>query len=226
MAGNVDSDQIKLLAEKWFGNIPKGKKYVRNLPKEPVQTQENRLVLKRNVPSDSIYLAWHMPDRLNKNYYAIDLLSDILSGGKSSRFYNSLIKEKQLFTNVDAYITGSIDEGLFVISGNIREGISVEQAEAAILDEIKKLKLEKIEEKELQKVKNKTESTLLFSELTALNKAMNLAYYELLGKVDDINHQIEKYQAVTVVEIGEFVNKNLIPSNCSVLHYLKENKNE
>jgi zinc protease len=226
VAGNITIDQIKILSNKWFGNIPKGKKYERNLPIEPKQFNENRLVLYRNVPSNSIYMAWHMPDRLSKKYYAVDLLSDILSGGKSSRFYNSLIKDQQLFTNIDAYITGSIDAGLFVISGNIRDGVTIQQAENSILNEIKKLKEIKIEENELQKVKNKVESTILFSELTALNKAMNLAYYELIGNANFINHQIESYQTVSINDLTEFINDSLIKENCSVLHYLKEEKND
>jgi zinc protease len=222
VAGNVNIDTILQLSNKWFGSIPKGSKYNRNLQVESIQLEQKKLVLNKNVPSDAIYMTWHMPDRLNEKYYVADLLSDILSGGKSSRFYNSLIKDKQLFTNVDAYITGSIDAGLFVISGNVRDGVTIDQAEKAIWDEIDNLKIISINETELQKVKNKVESTLLFSELTVLNKAMNLAFFELLGNASDINTQIENYQSITVGKLGNFISDYLTPENCSILHYLKQ----
>ena len=194
VAGNVTTKEIKALTEKWFGPIEPGEKLQRNIPDEPRQTEERSLKAERKVPFDSIYMVYHMYSRKDQSYYASDLLSDILSNGYSSRLYSRLVKEQRLFSEIHAYISGDIDAGLFVINGKLIENVKMEAAEQAIKEELDKLKASLATEVEIQKVKNKIESTLQFSEINILDKAMNLAYAELLGDANHINEEINKYR--------------------------------
>lgn len=165
-------------------------------------------------------MAFKMPSRLHKDYQAYDLLSDILSQGQSSRLYNSLLKEQQLFSDVHAYITSSLDEGLFVIEGKLSEGVSVAAAEAAVWMELDRIAAEEVTETELTKVKNKSESIMVFAEMSLLDKAMNLAYYELLGDAADLNTEIDKYLAVTAAKIQHAAQQTFVREQCSTLYYL------
>ncbi len=222
VAGNVELEQVKRLAEKWFEPIPAGEKPKRNLPVEPPQTEYRSLTVERDVPINSIYRAYHMCARTDAEYHTVDLISDILSRGNSSRLYKNLIKDKQLFSDIHAYVMGDFDKGLFVISGKVNDGISVEAAEAGIDAEIAKMQNELVSEEELQKCKNKVESTVTYSEADVLNKATNLAISELLGDANLINLEIENYQKVTAEQIKEQANKILQKTNCSTLFYLKK----
>jgi len=159
---------------------------------------------------------------MDEHYYVTELMSDILSRGHSSRLYKSLVKEKQIFSEVHAYISGSIDTGMFVFEGKPLEHISIEQAEAAIWVELEILKAQEIPADELTKVKNKTESTMIFSEMSLLDKGMNLAWYELLGDAGILNHEIEKYLEVTPAAIKAQANKLFRKNNSSTLIYLAE----
>jgi predicted Zn-dependent peptidase len=152
------------------------------------------------------------------------MISDILSRGNSSRLYKNLIKDKQLFSDIHAYVMGDFDKGLFVISGKVNDGISIEAAEAGIDAEILKIQTELVSEEELQKCKNKIESTVTYSEADVLNKATNLAISELLGDANLINLEIENYQKVTAEQIKEQANLILRKTNCSTLFYLKKHK--
>lgn len=219
VAGDVDTDNVKKLAEKWFGSIPKGPGNARDLLAEPAQTEARSLTVERDVPVDAIYKAYHMCSRYDKEYYAVDLLSDILSRGNSSRMHNSLIKEKKLFSDIHAYLMGDLDKGLFVISGKLIKGVNMEQADAAINEEVAKIKMEFVNADELTKVKNKTESSHEFGEVEVLNKATNLAVCELLGDAELINHEVEKYLAVTAEQIKEQANLIFREENCSTLYY-------
>ncbi len=223
VVGDVNVAEIKLLTEKWFGNIPAGNVAERNLPIEPQQKEERRLSVERDVPANAIYKAYHMCKKTDDDFYATDLLSDVLSLGNSSRLYQSLVKEQKLFSEISAYVMGSFDEGLFIINGNLQENISFEIADKAIELELHKIKETLVQEKELEKVKNKIVSTLLFSETSVLNKAMNLAISELLGDANDVNTEEEKYMNVTPEDIKRMANKILIPTNCSTLIYAKKN---
>ena len=221
VAGNITIDEIKHLTEKWFGSIPKGKKSDRNLPKEPVQNAPRRLEVKRNVPANAIYKAYKMCSKTHPDFYATDLITDILSQGNSSKLYISLVKEQKLFSNINAYVLGSFDEGLLIISGNLSENTSFEAAENAIIEELEKLKKWPVNEKELQKVKNKIESIQAFSETNVLNKAMNLAINELLGDANKVNTDIENYRKVTVEDVLRLSNQLFNENNCSTLIYAK-----
>ncbi len=223
VAGNVELEQVKQLCEKWFEPIEAGVKPQRNLPEEPEQTEYRSLTVERNVPVNSIYRAYHMCDRRSADYHTVDLLSDILSRGNSSRLYKNLIKDKQLFSDINAYVMGDIDKGLFVISGKVNDGVSIEQAEQGIDEEIIKIQTQLISEEELQKCKNKIESTVTYSEMDVLNKATNLAISELLGDANLINQEIENYAKVTAEKIQQQAQKILRKENCSTLFYLKKN---
>jgi zinc protease len=222
VGGDVKTDDIKQLAEKWFGPIPAGEKYHRNLPQEPDQHEERRETVTAKVPLNDVYIAFQMGDRLDESYYTAELLSDILSRGNSSRLYRNLVKEKQLFSEIHAHLSGSLDKGMFVLEGKPLEHVSVETAEAAIWEELEKTKTIDIPADELTKVKNKTESTMIFSEMALLDKAMNLASFELLGDADLINHETDRFLAVTREQIKEEANKLFRKDNSSTLIYLAE----
>ncbi len=222
VGGDVKTEEVKKLAEKWFGTIPPGEKYHRNLPQEPEQHEERRLTVTAKVPLNDVYIVFLMGDRLDGTYYIAELMSDILSRGNSSRLYRNLVKEKQIFSEVHAYMTGSLDKGIFAFEGKPLENISIEAAEAAIWEEIERLKTEEVPADELTKVQNKTESTMIFSEMSLLDKAMNLAQFELLGDADLLNHETEKYLAVTAKQIKDLANKIFRKDNSSTLVYLAD----
>ncbi len=222
VAGNIKTADAKQLAEKWFGNIPAGELPKRNLRHEPPQKKLERRLSQSKAPVDALYLAFHMPERMHVDFYATDLLSDVLCNGKSARLYRTLLKERQLFSFIDCYISGNIDPGLFIIEGKPAEGISLETATAAIWEEIEKLKAEQIQEKELQKFKNKIESNLIFSETNVLNKAINLAFFELLDNPDRINEEVDLYRQVTTADIHRLACSILTHENCSELFYRKK----
>lgn len=219
VAGDVETGHISELTEKWFGSISKNGQFTRSLPAEPEQTEDRFLEIERNVPYNSIYKAWHMCGRKDASFHASDLISDILSAGQSGRLYASLVKKQKLFSELNAYVTGDLDKGLFVISGKLVKGVEFSRAEEAITEEIARICNEVVETTELQKVKNRIESLTAFSEMRVLDKAMNLAYYELLGDAGLINEAVGRYQSVTEYEIKAVASEIFRPGNCSTLHY-------
>jgi len=219
VAGDVEVDEIKAFSEKWFAPIERREVAVRNLPKEPRQEKARTLKVERDVPVDVIYKAFHMCARTDNDFYSTDLISDILSRGNSSRLYNSLVKEQKLFSDIDAFIGGELDEGLFYFAGKLALGVSMEQAEAGIDAEIEKLRTELVGANELRKVKNKVESAHMFSELNVLNKAMNLATSELMGDANLANKQIELYEAVTAEKIRAIAKDIFRKENSNTLYY-------
>ncbi len=222
VGGDVTTEQVKALAEKWFEPIPAGEKYERNLPQEPEQHEERRETVTAKVPLNDLYIAFQVPARTDENYYALDLISDILSRGQSSRLHRSLVREKQLFSEIHAYLTGSFDKGMLVVEGKPLENISIEEAEAAIWHELEEMGKAPITDEELTKVKNKTESTMVFAEMALLDKAMNLAYFELLGDADLFNYETENYLKVTAQQIQEQAQRVFRKENSSTLIYLAE----
>lgn len=226
VAGNVTFQQVKELSEKWFGPIPAGEKYLRKLPAEPRQVEARLEVVEGDVPLDAIYKAYHMPGRTDTRYYTADLLSDILGRGKSSLFYDRLVKEQKLFSDISAYVTGSLDPGLLVVSGKLRPGTTHEQAEEAITAIITEVQEKGVSEEELAKVKNQAESSLVFSEVDLLNRAMNLAFGAIMGDPDLVNKEGDLIQAVTAEGIQAMAHKILLPTNCSTLHYKAKERSE
>ncbi len=223
VAGNVTVEQVRTLAEKWFGPIEKGEKYNRQLPAEPKQTAARKLEVHAEVPLDALYKCWHMYSRLDPRYYAADLITEILGGGGSSRLYQSLVKEKKLFSNIECYHHGTVDAGLLTIEGKLVKGVKMEDAEKALSEVLEKLKAEAVSDAELQKVKNKTESIIAFEDMSIMNRANSLAFYELLGNADLMHTELERYQQVTVQNILEESNQIFNEANCSTLWYMSKN---
>ena len=219
VTGNISFEDTVALAEKWFGPIPRRDVKPRSLPVEPQQTEERRLTVERNVPVDALHLVFHKCDRLHPDYYVFDMLSDLLSAGRSSRLIQHLVVERQVFGSIDAYISGSIDAGMFYVVGKLALGITLEEAEAAVWQELEAMKTEDIAEEELEKVKNRYESEQIFSNINYLNVATNLAFFELIGQAEDINHEVAKYRSVTAQRIKEVAQRTFVRENCSVLYY-------
>ncbi len=223
VAGNVELEEVKRLTQKWFADIPASEKYVRNLPVEPKQTEAKSAIVKTNVPLDALYKCWHIYPRTDPRYYIADLITEILSGGGSSRLFQSLVKEKQLFSNIECYHLGSNDAGLLTIEGKLVKGVKMEDAEAAIYEELVKLQLEGITQTELDKVKNKTESMMAFEDMAITNRAASLAIYELLGDADLINKELNYYQAVTADDIQNESKIIFDEKNVNTLYYYSDN---
>ena len=220
VGGNVKIEDVKQLAEKWFASIPSNEAYTRDLPKELPQTEARTLTVNADVPLNAIYIAFKMPARVDETYQVYDLMSDIMSQGQSSRLYNSLLKEQQLFSDINAYLSGSFDEGLFIVEGKLVEGVTIEAAENAIWKELTKMSDELVTPNELTKVKNKSESIMVFAEMSLLDKAMNLAYYELLGDAQLLNIEIDKYLAITAAQIQQAAQTTFVKEKSSTLYYL------
>jgi zinc protease len=219
VAGDITLELVKRLCDKWFAPIPAGEPYVRQLPAEPAQTAARVLETTASVPLNAVYKAFHVPGRYEAGYHAADLLADVLGRGKSSRLYRSLVKEQPLFSNLAAYSLGSLDPGLLVVSGQLNQGVPLEEGEAAIDALLGAVRQEGIREEELTKVKNSAESTLAFSEVELLNRAMNLAFAAHAGNAEWVNQESEKIQAVTPEEVQVLAQQVLRPENSSTLRY-------
>jgi Predicted Zn-dependent peptidases len=224
VTGNICFDAAVELTEKWFGAIPRREVARRIYPQESDQTEQRRMEVARDVPVDSLFMVFHMSGKISPDFYTYDILSDILCNGKSSRLQQKLVKEKRIFSGIDAYISGSIDPGLLQISGKPNTGITLEQAEQAVWEELEILKNEVIKEQELEKVKNKFESTHIFGNINYLNVATNLAWFELIGKAEDLNEEVKNYRSVTATHLRELAQKTFQPSNSCILYYRSEVK--
>jgi predicted Zn-dependent peptidase len=223
IAGNFDESFIKERVEYWFGSIPKRDKHIREITKEPIQTELRTKHIDRDVPADSFYFAYKMPDRKHRDYYTADLISDLLGRGKSSRLYDQLLKNMNLVSEINAYITGALDEGLLVISGKSTKKDSFEKIEKEIEKIIDSLRVNEISDDELTKVKNKFETSKVFSDIGVQNKAMNLGYFELIGNPELINTELQKYEEVSSKDIMRFAKSNIIDAKCSKLYIHSKN---
>ena len=221
VTGNISWKETVRLTQKWFGDIPRREVPVRQLAQEPTQDEERRLEVKRPVPVDALFMAFHMCRRDEPDYYAFDILSDLLANGRSSRLNQRLVQERKLFSNIDAYISGSRDAGLLQISGRPSAGVTLEEAEDAIWEELDLLRHKTVDERELEKVKNKFESTQIFGNINYLNVATNLAWFELTGQAEDINEEVSHYRTVTIGHLREVSHQALRRENSVVLHYRK-----
>ncbi len=226
VGGKVTTDEVKHLAEKWFGPIPAGTKYIRNIPEEPRQTAPRSLEVHADVPLDALYKTWHMDSRLEKGYYVTELITEILGGGGSSRLFQSLVKEQQLFSNIDCHHFGSTDTGLLAIEGKLVKGRTMEEAERAIDEELEKIKSTLVTETELQKVKNKTESMIAFEDITVMSRANSLAYYELLGNANLMNEELGKYQAITAEDIQQYSQQIFDVNKSNTLRYYSKHEKQ
>jgi len=220
LAGNINTDKAHDLATKWFGSIPGRAAAERSLPSEPAQKGERNLKVEREVPADALYKAWHMGKRISDDFYTLDLLTDLLAGGESGRLYNKLVREKNLFSEINAYITSDIDPGLVILSGKLMKGTDIKDAEKAVNEVIDELKDSSLTERELEKVKNKFESSTVLSNTSILNKAMSLSVYELLGDIHLVNRETERFRAVSKEMVREAAVSYLNPENCTTIFYL------
>jgi len=222
VAGNVDPDRVFRLAEKWFGDIPSGVKTERKLPVEPEQAERRELTVHRPVHAPHLLMAFHMGSRESRDFYILDLLTDILAGCDSARFPAILVRKKELFSEADIYLSGEADPGLVIFSGRIRDGIDVRKAEEAVRSELDRLASERVIAAELDKARNRYESHRLMQYISVSNKAFSLAYHEVLGDADGINREHEQYMSVTAEEIASAAGLTFRPGNSSVIHYLPE----
>lgn len=222
VAGAVGVGDVKALAEKWFGPIPGGPAYQRQLPREPAQTEARQARTSAPVPLSALYKAYHMPARADERYYAVDVLSDVLGRGKSSRLHQRLVKEQALFNNISASLTGSLDPGLLVISGKLNAGVDLAAANAAVEAVVAELLAADVQTEELEKVKNQAESSLVFGEIDLLNRALNLAYSKLQGDANLVNEEGNRIRAVNVADVRSAAELVLRPENCSTLYYEAE----
>lgn len=223
VAGNVTTEQVRLLTEKWFGDIEPGEKYERRITPEPVQTAPRFIEVREDVPLDALYKTWHIDSRLEKGYYVADLISEVLGGGTSSRLYQSLVKEQKLFSNIECYHFGTVDKGLFTIEGKLVKGVKMQDAEEAINKLVSELQTHRISDAELEKVKNKTESVIAFEDMSVMNRANSLAFYELLGDADLMNSELSKYQSITTEDILQYSRQIFDINNSNTLHYYSRN---
>ena len=223
VAGKVTTAQVRELAEKWFGDIPSGEPYVRDLPREPKQEAPRRLEVTADVPLDALYKCYPMAARTEKGYYVADLITEVLGSGTSSRLHQVLVKEKKLFSQIECYHTGSVDPGLVVVEGKLIKGVRMEDADRAVEEEVEKMRNAAVSDKELTKVKNKTESAIVFEDMSVMNRANSLAIYELLGDANMMNTELDRYRSVTTEDILATSREIFDPRNSNTLFYRSKN---
>ncbi len=224
IAGNIDPGKAFALAEKWFGHLPAGEPPLRNLPAEPVQEERREMTVYRPVPAAHLLIAFHMGNRTSRDFYVLDLMTDILAGCNSARFPSVLVRQKELFTEADIYLSGETDPGLVIFSGRLKNGVETAEAEKYVWHELQRMADEPVTPAELDKARNRYESHRLMSYVNLPGMAFSLAYHELLGDADDINRENERYMSVTADEITATAAGTFRPENGSVIHYLPAGK--
>jgi len=224
LTGNIEYDLAFKLSQKWFGTIEKRVIPVRNLPSEPEQTQERTLSIERDVPSTALYKVWHIGPRKSKDFYTLDLITDLLAGGESGRLHTKLVREKKLFSEINAYLTADIDPGLIIVQGKLMKGVDIQLAEKSVNEVINGLLSRNDIKDEMEKVKNKFESSTVFSNTSILNKAANLSFFELLGDPGLINNEVHSYRNVSHESVIDAIKRYFIPSNCCTIKYISTRK--
>lgn len=219
ITGNINLQKAKDLTLKWFGPIEKRKLQKRNIPQEPLQTESRILTVEKDVPSNALYKVWHIGPRMSHDFYTLDLITDLLAGGETGRLHTRLVREKKLFSEINAYITSDIDPGLIIMMGKLMKDVDIQHAEESVNEVIESLKKEDGLKDEMEKVKNKFESSTVFSNTNILNKAINLSFYELLGNPDQVNSEVADFRKVTLEMVTATAKKYFKPENCSTLYY-------
>lgn len=217
VSADMECDEVFDMARKWFGGIESAERPLDTIATEPEQTAPRRLEVERDVKAEQITIAFVMATRLSEEYYVADMMSDILAGGTSSRMYNSLVKQQQLFSSVNAYITGDLDAGMFVLTGRPLPAVDTARAEQALLDETLRLVSEPPTDYELDKVKNKFEANTLFGELNVMNKAMNLGYYNMLGDMSLLNGEVDIFRSIDADRIARYTQRLVTANHSSTL---------
>lgn len=223
LAGNVDETTVRARVDHWFSDIPSEEVEEKPIPKEPKQNEARFLEVASEVPLNAIFKVYHMGDRKSDNYYAMDFITDLLSDGNSSRFHTELIKKSKAFVQVDAYITGSMDNGLVILEGKLSPGATLKEADQLLQEQVGRLCTDKAEEREIEKTKNKLQSYYAFSEINLLNRAGNIAFSELLGDANMVNDEIERYLKLDAAQLQSEAQKIFKEENCSTLHYHAKN---
>jgi zinc protease len=226
LTGNISHDTAFNLARKWFGPIEKREVKDRSLPVEPMQNEERRLTIEKDVPAEALYKAWHIGPRMSDDFYTLDLITDLLAGGDSGRLNTKLVREMKLFSEINAYITSDIDPGLIIIQGKLMKDVDIRHADEAVNEVVDYLKNGKGLKDEMEKVKNKFEASTVFSYTSILNKAVNLSIYELLGNPELINNEVDSYRKVNKEKVVETSGRYLISSNCSTIYYKSTRKDK
>ena len=224
VAVDIAPDRVFKMAEKWFGSIPSGAPFQRKLPSEPAQTKARREEVERDVPATVITIAFHMGARAGMDFYVCDVLSDILSNGNSSRLFRRLVQDERLFTSVNAYLTGEIDPGLFIVTGHLADGVTEKNGEEALWRELRRLQTEPVPAHEMSKVRNKYEAGVIFGEINIVDKAMNLGFYEMLGDISLVNREVELYRSITADDVRYGAQEIFRESNSSTLIYRSRNE--
>ncbi|MEG2612877.1 MAG: pitrilysin family protein [Alistipes sp.] len=220
ISSDLDEVQMIALADKWFGGIASAApETLPPIPQELAQHAARRMEVVRDVPATTLSIAFHMGGRTSRGFFIGDFASDLLSGGDSSRLYQRLVRERPLFASINAYITGSVDAGLFIFTGQLLPTTTVEVAEAALWEAIALMQSEPASEYEVEKVKNKFEANTLFGELNVMNKAMNLGYYAMLDDLPLINREVATYRSITATEVMDFSRTTFTADNSSTLIY-------
>lgn len=219
VVGDISFEEALRLSEKWFSPIEKRNIAPRCILPEPEQEAPRYKEVVRDIPSDAIVKAYHMGRRCDADYQTCDLMSDILSNGRSSRLFRRLVMEKSLFTSIDASITGDIDAGLFLINGRLNQGVSLQQADEAIEEELGRLCGESASEQEISKMVHKFETGYLFSNLSYVDKAANLSYFELIDAAESIDREVEKYYRITPESLQKTAQAVFRANNMSTLYY-------
>ena len=222
LSGNINAEEAYPLVAKWFGDIERRNIKPRSLLQEPGQTEPRKISVTRKVPSDAMYKVWHVPERLNKQFYVCDMITDLLSSGRSARLYQTLVKEKKLFNEINAFVSADVDPGLIILGGKVMDGVTPDEAEAEVDIVLQGLIDTPIQERELKKVKNRYESNLLMGQTNILNKAMDLSFYEMLGDADLLNQEIDKYSSVKPSDITQTASEIFRNANSSTIYYLAE----
>ena len=217
IAGNFELEFIRERVNYWFSDIKSEIKPPRIIPAEPKQTEFRVLEIERKVPTNAFYYAFKMSERKNPDYYIADILSDSLSREKSSLLYLKLKKEKQLVSEISAYITGSLDEGLFVVAGKLNDGVDFQDFDLSLWEVLKEVSTIPLELKELNSLKNKIQTSRAFQEQGILNRAMNLCYFELLGDANGVNEEQFIYEQINSEHIQSFSKELFKKTNCSLL---------
>ncbi|MBK7132385.1 MAG: insulinase family protein [Bacteroidales bacterium] len=220
ITGNINLKKAEELTRKWFGPIEKRRLQKRNIPQEPEQRESRTLTIEKDVPSNAIYKVWHVGPRMSEDFYTLDLITDLLAGGETGRLHTRLVREKKLFSEINAYITSDIDPGLIIMQGKLMKDVDIQHAEESVNEVIESLKNENGLKDEIEKVKNKFESSTVFSNTNILNKAINLSFYELLGDPDQINREVADFRKVTLEMVTATARKYFTPGNCSTLYYI------
>ena len=219
LAGNIEVYDAKMLVDKWFGSIERREVKKRNLPVEPEQTEARFMEVKRDVPTPALYKTWHGPIRNSVDFVALDMITDLLAGGESGSMQNILVREKQLFSNANIYVSGEIEAGTISFYGSLQPGVDIQKADEEVTGLINELTNKPISYRDIEKVKNRHEASAIYGNTSILNKAMNLSLYELMGNANLIDKELETYRQLSIDDVVRFTKKYLNPNNCNTLYY-------